>query len=131
MQVPTYLLRVLSFHRLFSVFDRAANPRHRRRERLSCKLVIWHVGRYFAANSGLSTLGSGTMRQGPTNSTPESRSRPKSPRGADAPRAGIRLLDCGDDTAVPGTSLSGPSAKEGADVGLSDPPSPGEQRHSV
>jgi len=71
------------------------------------------------------------MRHGPKNPARDSRSRPTPPQGVDPTRAGIRSLDCGDETDADATTI----IRRGSDtVPLPTPGNPGtlgEQRQSV
>lgn len=62
------------------------------------------------------------MRHGPKNPPRDSRSRPTAPSGVDPTRAGIRALDCGDET-WPETKIVRRAAAE--DTGADEPPDAG------
>jgi hypothetical protein len=72
------------------------------------------------------------MRQGPTNSSRDSRSRPTPPQGVDPTRAGIRSLDCGDEKEADAKTVIRRGATDAAPLPTpADSGSLGEQRQSV
>jgi hypothetical protein len=72
------------------------------------------------------------MRQGPTNSPRKSDPRPTPPNGVDSARAGIRSLDCGDETNASATTIIRRTTPDPEPPTLeSGPGDLGEQRQSV
>jgi len=72
------------------------------------------------------------MRHGPKNPSRDSRSRPTPTQGVDSTRAGIRSLDCGDETDADATTIIRRAAPgSGSLPAPTDSDSLGEQRQSV
>ena len=120
MQVPTYLLCVLSSHSPSSVFDRFLSTSALD----SVDAILLRLAHPICRQI--------PMRQGPTSSPRSSNYRPTPPNGVDPTREGIRALDCGEDMNAPATTIVGRTAPEAvSSPAETEPGDLGEQRQSV